>query len=210
DPEAMEKVFFNLLSNAVKFTPEGGDVRVSVRRLADGRVEIRVRDTGIGIPREELPYVFDRFHQVDAAVTHTGEGTGIGLSLVKELVTLHGGTIQATSEPGAGTEFVVVLPAALPHTAAPAPDGAPRPAPCDVTRGPLVEMAVFDDDVTDDVPADLTADVPGEMTGDGFVHAALPQVEGDGFAFPGDVTPSAGRPTVLVVDDNPDVREYVS
>ena len=79
-------------------------------------VEIHVRDTGPGIPAEDLPYIFDRFHQVDGTVSAVQEGTGIGLALVKELIDLHGGTIEVESAPGQGTEFIITLPRDLPLT----------------------------------------------------------------------------------------------
>src|SRR5690606_20681687 len=105
DPGCLEKVFFNLVSNAVKFTPPGGRIEVSVRRTdEDGStgdaVESGVADTGIGISAEKLPHLVDRFYRVDGAVAHAGEGTGIGLALVRELVVLHGGTIHVDSSPG--------------------------------------------------------------------------------------------------------------
>src|SRR5438270_297214 len=100
-----EKIVLNLLSNALKFTLEG-QVEVRVRR-AEGSVELCVRDTGLGIPAEELPHLFERFHRVQNVRARTHEGTGIGLALVRELVKLHGGTIAVTSLVDQGTEFVV-------------------------------------------------------------------------------------------------------
>lgn len=119
EPEKIEKIMHNLLSNALKFTPEGGKVSVqlsvisnqlSAKLITDHWLLITIRDTGIGIPEEHLPHVFDRFYQVDSSATREHEGTGIGLALTKELVELHGGEISATSEEGFGTTFVVRLP----------------------------------------------------------------------------------------------------
>jgi len=131
EPEKIEKIMHNLLSNAFKFTPEGGSVLVNVRvandfglanadfgdqqgksaiRNPQSAIEISVRDTGIGIPKEHLPHVFDRFYQVDSSTTREHEGTGIGLALTKELVELHGGEISVESEEGFGTTFAVRLP----------------------------------------------------------------------------------------------------
>src|SRR5207244_3417117 len=93
DPEKAEKIFYNLLSNAFKFTPRGGRICVRVVRK-EGTVEIAVEDTGKGIPAAELPYIFDRFHQVDGSSTREQEGTGIGLSLVRDLCALHGGSVR--------------------------------------------------------------------------------------------------------------------
>ncbi|MBW2421970.1 MAG: response regulator [Deltaproteobacteria bacterium] len=110
DPEAMEKVVVNLLGNALKFTEAGGRVEIWARALDDG-IEICVEDTGVGIPVDKLDVIFDRFAQVDTSATRRHEGTGIGLSLVRELVEMHGGRIRAESEGfGRGSRMVVVLP----------------------------------------------------------------------------------------------------
>ncbi|WP_299458997.1 ATP-binding protein [uncultured Microscilla sp.] len=109
DHDKLEKVFFNLLSNALKFTPENGWVTIEVKQKEE-MVQIKVSDTGIGIPPQSLPFIFDRFYQVDGSQTRTHEGTGIGLSLVKELVELHGGNIKASSEVDKGTTFFIQLP----------------------------------------------------------------------------------------------------
>ena len=113
DSDMWEKIVLNLLSNAFKFTFEG-EIEVSLRRRAAG-FELRVRDTGTGIPPEELPRMFERFHRIAGARGRTHEGTGIGLALVHELVKLHGGTIGVQSEPGAGTVFTVSIPAGHAH-----------------------------------------------------------------------------------------------
>lgn len=115
DGDKLEKVLYNLLSNAYKFTPAQGEIRITISKvLNDGKewMELRVRDTGIGMPPAKLPYIFDRYYQVDDAKTRdqAEQGTGIGLSLVKDLVELHGGSIRATSQPGQGSEFIVCLP----------------------------------------------------------------------------------------------------
>jgi len=111
DPEQLQRAVSNLVSNAIKFTPESGNVTVSVARVetSDNSLEIRVSDTGTGIPAEDLPHVFDRFYQAEHS-RGTGErGTGIGLALVKEIVELHGGTVHVNSEPGEGSEFIINL-----------------------------------------------------------------------------------------------------
>jgi two-component system, sensor histidine kinase ChiS len=110
DPDKMEKVFYNLLSNAFKFTPEGGRIVVSLAVAHDRLAVIRVKDTGIGIPKDRLEHVFDRFYQVDGSSTRENEGSGIGLALARELVDLHKGEISASSEENAGSEFIVTLP----------------------------------------------------------------------------------------------------
>jgi signal transduction histidine kinase len=103
-----EKIVLNLLSNAFKFTFQGG---IEVRLAAAGQaVELRVRDSGIGIAAAELPRLFERFHRVEGARARTHEGSGIGLAFVRELAHLHGGDIRVESEPGRGSTFIVSLP----------------------------------------------------------------------------------------------------
>ncbi|MGH2409918.1 MAG: sensor histidine kinase, partial [Chloroflexota bacterium] len=109
DPEMWEKIVLNLLSNALKFTFEG-EITVALR-LEGSQVELAVRDTGIGIPPEELPHLFERFYRVRGTRARTHEGTGIGLALVQELARLHGGEVRAASTVGVGTTFTVTLPA---------------------------------------------------------------------------------------------------
>jgi len=113
DPERLLQIVYNLLSNAIKFTPSGGKVTLSVqvlRQEAPQRLLLTVQDTGIGIPPEDLPHIFDRFYQVNNLEKAKTGGTGIGLALTKELVQLMGGTIAVESEPGQGTTFTVQLP----------------------------------------------------------------------------------------------------
>jgi len=110
DPVRLAQVFGNLLNNAAKFTPEGGQIWLSAR-LEDGQAVISVRDNGVGIAAEQLPRVFDLFTQVTAPQARPLGGLGIGLSLAKNLVQMHGGTIEAHSPgPGKGSEFTVRLP----------------------------------------------------------------------------------------------------
>jgi PAS domain S-box-containing protein len=110
DPNRLQQVLWNLLSNAVKFTPAGGRVQVVLERV-NSHVEITVEDTGIGIRAEFLPYVFDRFRQGDPATTRRYGGLGLGLSIVKNLVELHGGSVRVKSAgEGHGSTFVVALP----------------------------------------------------------------------------------------------------
>jgi signal transduction histidine kinase/CheY-like chemotaxis protein len=128
DPDMWEKITLNLLSNAFKFTLRG-EIRVSLDAVGD-HVRLVVSDTGVGIPAEELPRLFDRFHRVSGAAARSGEGSGIGLSLVRELVQLHGGTIEVDSTVEAGSAFSVLLPFAPDQPAdapaAPFQDGEPR------------------------------------------------------------------------------------
>jgi PAS domain S-box-containing protein len=110
DPSRLQQVVWNLLSNAIKFTPRGGEVQVALER-ADSGMEIIVSDTGEGIPPDFLPNVFDRFWQADPSITRRHGGLGIGLSIVKQLVELQGGTVRAKSPGvGKGSTFIVSLP----------------------------------------------------------------------------------------------------
>ena len=113
DRQMWEKIVLNLLSNAFKFT-FAGEIAVSLRDRHE-RIELEVRDTGTGIPTDDLPHIFERFHRVQGAKGRTYEGSGIGLSLVQELVHLHGGTIDASSAIGRGTSFTVSIPAGYAH-----------------------------------------------------------------------------------------------
>jgi signal transduction histidine kinase len=121
DARRLQQVFWNLLHNAIKFTPARGRVEVRVEQ-EDGRVRIVVQDNGSGINREFLPYVFERFRQQDSSTTRESPGLGLGLSISKHLVELHGGTITAASEgEGRGATFVVELPPAMSSSIAAAP-----------------------------------------------------------------------------------------
>ena len=113
DSDKWTKIVYNLLSNAIKFTPEGGRVVVKLQREKQGKevqIQLKVEDTGIGIAPENLKHIFNRFYQADASTTRLQGGTGIGLSLVKELATLQNGTVTVNSTLGKGTEFTVLLP----------------------------------------------------------------------------------------------------
>lgn len=109
DPDKIERIILNLLSNAIKFTPQGGLITVNISSEKD-TVLISIKDTGAGIPDDKLHLVFERFRQVDKLLTRRHEGSGIGLSLVKSLVEMHGGGISVKSEYGKGSEFIVKLP----------------------------------------------------------------------------------------------------
>ncbi len=112
DQEKLQNVISNLLSNAIKFTPAGGNVYVIVQLEKEEKKSIllQVKDDGMGISPEHLPHVFDRFYQVDDSHTRRGEGTGIGLALVRELVNAMGGTIEVESKVKKGTSFSILLP----------------------------------------------------------------------------------------------------
>ncbi|MDX6497088.1 MAG: hypothetical protein QOG23_348 [Blastocatellia bacterium] len=110
DPDRIQQIVWNLLSNAIKFTPEGGSVAVRLVRVHT-HIEITISDTGQGIDPELLLHVFDRFRQADSSITRRHGGLGLGLSIVRQLVEMHGGTVTAESPgTGEGTVFKVILP----------------------------------------------------------------------------------------------------
>ncbi|QQS37772.1 MAG: response regulator [Ignavibacteriales bacterium] len=120
DLEKMEKVFNNLFNNAIKFTDEGGviDLNILLSERTDSEnqlLKISIKDTGLGIPKEKLLHIFDRFYQVEGITRSDAEGSGIGLTLSKELIELHSGTVSVSSEEGNGTEFIVHLPTGISH-----------------------------------------------------------------------------------------------
>lgn len=188
DRDMWEKIVMNLLSNAFKFTFDGA-IRIALRANADG-IELCVRDTGIGIPEDELARVFERFHRVAGATGRSVEGSGIGLAMVQELVKLHGGSIGVQSTLGDGACFTIALPA--PAGLASAEHGAPH-AEASVRALSYVDAAMrWMPDAR--APSDLESEDDASLG----VSAA------DEPAPPG-ATP--GR--VLIVDDNADLRDYM-
>jgi CheY-like chemotaxis protein len=122
DPGRLQQVVWNLLSNAIKFTPKDGKVQVLLQRI-NSHIEITVADTGAGIHPEFLPQIFERFRQADASITRSHGGLGLGLSIVKNLVEMHGGTVRAESRGhGSGATFTVQLPLARHRDAARDPE----------------------------------------------------------------------------------------
>ena len=154
DPDRLQQVVWNLLANAIKFTPRGGRVHVRLERV-DSHVEIVVSDTGEGIAPEVLPLLFERFHQADGTSTRRHGGLGLGLALVRHLVELHGGSVEAASPgPGQGATFTVKLPLMV-HVAPPPargthPTAAPQAAEPSVAsvdaRLAGIAVLVVDDD----------------------------------------------------------------
>ncbi|PAB55385.1 hypothetical protein CCE28_21745 [Anaeromicrobium sediminis] len=114
DPEKMERIILNLISNAVKFTNPGDKIEVNICDK-DDKIQIVVRDTGIGIPKEKQKIIFEKFGQVKHLYNRNHEGSGIGLSLVKSLVDMHSGEIYVKSELGEGTEVIIQLPVKFLH-----------------------------------------------------------------------------------------------
>jgi signal transduction histidine kinase len=184
DAQQLERVVLNLLANSLKFTPEGGAIELCAERLdrAGGAVvELSVRDTGPGIPQDQLVRVFERFHQVDDSGTRAHGGTGIGLALVKEIVELHQGRVWAESGPAGGTTIRVHLPVGAPTTTvtpepAPAPVGLPEWHDR-VRRGEEYRLIEVDD----------------------ATERRLTRRR----------TPQGPHPTVLVIEDNADMIRFI-
>ena len=193
DLQKIETVAANLLSNAMKFTPDGG--RVTVRAWAEGHVLLfEVEDTGVGIPDAELSKVFERFHQVEGGSAGKSQGTGLGLSLSRELVRLHDGEISARSTLGEGTTFRVELPVAVVGKQAAASS--------------TLETATEDPDSTAAMAVAPGAQkgAPRDAQATMFADLAESQLGGEARAeqeFDDSV------PLVLVVEDNPDMRAFV-
>jgi PAS domain S-box-containing protein len=145
DPDRLQQVVSNLLSNALKFTAAGGEITVGLHNVG-GFIELSVEDSGQGIAPELLPHVFDRFRQGDSSITrHTG-GLGLGLSLVREIVTLHGGTVSAHSDGvGHGAKFVARFPARQPWKSEPPVAGDPHSPAGHASLGGLSILVVDDE-----------------------------------------------------------------
>ncbi|MCB0305700.1 MAG: response regulator [Calditrichaeota bacterium] len=199
DRDKLEKILHNLLSNAFKFTPEGGEINVEcgirsaeLNSLSNSAfhiphsafLEVKVEDTGSGIPPERLPYIFDRFYQVDETHTRSQEGSGIGLALARELVQLHRGQIFAESEPGEGTTFTIRLPLGKAHLDA------------EELADPNSEFGIRNAEL--DGHADLDAD---DSTGVASITDFIGQ--------PHSAIRNPNSALILVVEDNPDMRSYI-
>jgi signal transduction histidine kinase len=117
DPARLEQALQNLVANALRHTPEGGQITLAAEQ-ADAGVRIVVRDTGSGIPAEHLPHIFDRFYKTDASRTDPQDksGSGLGLSIVKAIVELHGGRVSASNVPAGGAELTITLPSRPPES----------------------------------------------------------------------------------------------
>ena len=190
DRDLWEKIVLNLLSNAFKFTFEG-TITVCLQAL-DQQVALIVQDTGVGIPAEELPRLFERFHRVSGTASRSYEGSGIGLSLVQELVKLHGGTVEVSSELEQGTTFTVTLPLGQAHLPLDRIQASRTSESTALGAAPFVEEALR-----------WVAKEGSQTVAAGQSEAAIP------LALP-PVAPSAStQPRILVADDNADMRQYI-
>ncbi len=187
DRDMWEKIVLNLVSNAFKFTFDG---QITVRLAQDGgAATLTVRDTGTGIPKAELPRLFERFHRIEGARGRSYEGSGIGLALVQELVNLHGGSIRVESEEGGGTAFMISIPLGTAHM----PPERLRSARALGSTAMRAQAYVGEalrwlpeanaDQATEDEASALTVEAP--------------------------LTGAVARSRVLVADDNADMRDYV-
>ncbi len=190
-----EKIVLNLISNAFKFTFEGG---ITVKlRLAGGHVELRVRDTGVGIPLHELPRLFDRFHRIENTRSRTHEGTGIGLALVQELVKLHGGSVRAESAPDKGSTFVIRIPLGNAHLPADRIGNTRTLASTALGSAPFVEEALRW------LPETEYREAAQQLvSSDELIPVPCPPLQRD--------AASDKRPLILIADDNADMRQYLA
>ncbi|MFM9952169.1 MAG: ATP-binding protein [Saprospiraceae bacterium] len=184
DPEKIQTIVVNLLSNALKFTPEGG--RIELKMTTNGlplsestKVVFQISDTGSGIPREELNRVFDRFYQVDNSTTRPGEGAGIGLAMVQELVKLMQGSVNVTSTSGVGTSFQISLPYTPPQKQLQALDATLSTEEKPLMAARLSASLPYDGQFADDADATSSATHPSSL------------------------------PQLLIIEDNPDVVAYL-
>ncbi len=180
DADRLHQIAWNLVSNAIKFTPAGGYVGVELTD-DDRHVRLTVRDTGVGISPDFLPHVFERFRQADSSTTRTHGGVGLGLAIVRDLVGLHGGTIEVTSEGrDRGASFIVCLPA-VPASAAPAPVPVIATLPLPVTRLDGVRVLVVDDDANSrDLLSEALATTGARVTSVDSARGALERLRVDG------------------------------
>ena len=190
DRDMWEKVVLNLVSNAFKFTFEG-EIEVSLRAV-DGVAELRISDTGVGVPAEEMPRLFERFHRIQNMRSRTHEGSGIGLALVQELVKLHGGTVRAESKLNVGTTFTVSVPLGKDHLPPEHISGRRNLASTAVGAAPFVEEALRW------LPEQPVIEDAIEIVPNVLLPVPCPPHE------------TEKLPWVFVVDDNADMRQYLA
>jgi signal transduction histidine kinase/ligand-binding sensor domain-containing protein/DNA-binding response OmpR family regulator len=187
DPTLIEEVYLNLLGNAFKFTPDGGHIQISFdieRDGASGSLLVTIRDNGPGIPPDELPRIFERFHQADLPAADGAVGTGIGLSLAREVMQLHGGSIGVESEFGFGAAFTMRLPLGSDH----------------LTPEQRIEEAAG-------IPGAAGAAGRDGRSLDVSIRAGQGEIGGEAAEEEADI--EKDRTTVLVVDDNAEIRGFL-
>jgi len=187
DREMWEKIVLNLLSNAFKYTLEGS-IEVQLR-AADGHAVLSVKDTGVGIGEEEVEHIFKRFHRVQNVQGRTHEGTGIGLSLVQELVHIHKGSIWVNSELGEGSTFTVIIPMGTAHLSTAQLTTPPTSIALGTIAKPYIEEALR-----------WLPDVPESL--DVVSQSAVEEMQTESDS-------NGKRPYVLLADDNADIRDYI-
>lgn len=190
DREAWEKIVLNLLSNALKFTLDG-EIAITLRREGS-EVVLQVRDSGVGVPPNEQPHLFERFHRIRDVAARSHEGSGIGLALVDELTRLHGGSVGVESTPGIGSTFTVRLPCGTAHLPAEQLGGPEGTAARSLGAAPYVEEALR-----------WLPDEARPETGSGaeFLRDDLPRES---------PAPRATGARILIADDNADMRAYLA
>jgi len=187
DREMWEKIVLNLISNAFKFTFEG-EIEVALRRV-DQSVELSIRDTGVGIPSEALPRLFERFHRVSGTRSRSYEGSGIGLALVKELVDQHGGTISVSSRVDVGSTFTVKIPLGDAHLPSERVD-----------RDGMVRSTTVRADAFVQEALRWNVETTNAERGTSIENDDLPVSSSDA---------SSNSTRILIVDDNADLRDYL-
>jgi CheY-like chemotaxis protein/anti-sigma regulatory factor (Ser/Thr protein kinase) len=207
DRDMWEKVVLNLVSNAFKFTLAGA---ISVRLSREDRqVRLSVQDTGSGIPNEELPRLFERFHRVEGAKGRTHEGTGIGLALVQELVKIHGGTVRVESEVDRGSAFTVTIPVGKDHLPAERIGGLKELASTAVDYNAFVEEALRWLPEADKGDAGIRSEVSELDAGSALLRGFGEKISSSADRDRRDDPESrAQRKRVLIADDNADMRDY--
>ena len=202
DSEKFDKVLYNLLSNAMKFTLAGGRINIKVEPAGD-HVQMQISDTGIGIRKEQIPHLFERFRQAEGSVNRSYEGSGLGLALVKELVELHGGQISVQSVYSEGTIVNVWLQTGTDHL--PLEQVLEVPTEIQSSRAAVelsdleIESNLEESEVEDDTPLEQSTHLLN------LDHAQSPSP-----SITESLASSSRTSSILVVDDNLDVRSYVS
>lgn len=195
DRDKLEKIFLNLLFNAIKFTPGGGEITFGVNRTNDDGLSFVVKDTGMGIPAEQMKNVFTRFWQADSSAQRKYQGVGIGLALVKELAEAHQGTVEVQSEVGVGTTFTVTIPP--PDRK---PDAVGQPTEAQVEEGKLQPAQAAPEPVAEE-------EWLSKLYRRAELFPAMTPLQAT--LRPQDALSQGRRARLLVADDEPDMLRYL-